>query len=91
MSSDFQNLLSKHNIIHQTIAPRTPGQNGIAEITNRTLMEAARSILHGEAVPVKMWAEAVNCAAYVLNQVPSFQLERHPSRHGIKLNPALII
>nr|GEZ11644.1 putative ribonuclease H-like domain-containing protein [Tanacetum cinerariifolium] len=49
--------------------PRTPQQNGIAERKNRTLIEAARTMLADSLLPVPFWAEAVNIAFYVQNRV----------------------
>nr|GEZ81926.1 hypothetical protein [Tanacetum cinerariifolium] len=48
--------------------PRTPQQNGIAERKNRTLIEAARTILANSLLPIPFWAEAVNTACYVQNK-----------------------
>nr|GEY99754.1 hypothetical protein [Tanacetum cinerariifolium] len=42
--------------------PRTPQQNRIAERKNRTLIEAARTMLADSLVPIPFWAEAVNTA-----------------------------
>ncbi|GJU56228.1 putative ribonuclease H-like domain-containing protein [Tanacetum coccineum] len=48
---------------------RTPQQNGVAEKRNRTLIEAARTMLADSKLPTTFWAEAVNTACYVLNKV----------------------
>ncbi|GJS88477.1 putative ribonuclease H-like domain-containing protein, partial [Tanacetum coccineum] len=48
---------------------RTPQQNGIAERKNRTLIEAARTMLADSLLPIPFWAEAVNTACYVQNRV----------------------
>ncbi|GKA78890.1 putative ribonuclease H-like domain-containing protein [Tanacetum coccineum] len=48
---------------------RTPQQNGVAERRNRTLIEAARTMLVDSKLPTTFWAEAVNTACYVLNRV----------------------
>nr|GEX78889.1 retrovirus-related Pol polyprotein from transposon TNT 1-94 [Tanacetum cinerariifolium] len=44
---------------------RTPQQNGVAERRNRTLIEAARTMLADSKLPTTFWAEAVNTACYV--------------------------
>nr|GEX69388.1 hypothetical protein [Tanacetum cinerariifolium] len=49
--------------------PRTPHQNGIAERKNRTLIEAAKTMLADSLLPIPFWAEAVNTACYVQNKV----------------------
>ncbi|GJV41488.1 putative ribonuclease H-like domain-containing protein [Tanacetum coccineum] len=48
---------------------RTPQQNGIAERRNRTLIEAARTMLADSKLPTTFWAEAVSTACYVQNRV----------------------
>ncbi|GJS76105.1 putative ribonuclease H-like domain-containing protein [Tanacetum coccineum] len=42
---------------------------------NRTLIEAARTMLADSLLPIQFWAEAVNTACYVLNRVLMFDLE----------------
>ncbi|GJT90041.1 retrovirus-related pol polyprotein from transposon TNT 1-94 [Tanacetum coccineum] len=48
---------------------RTPPQNGVAERKNRTLIEAARTMLADSKLPTMFWTEAVSTACYVLNRV----------------------
>ncbi|GJZ59827.1 putative ribonuclease H-like domain-containing protein [Tanacetum coccineum] len=48
---------------------RTPQQNGVAERKNRTLIEAARTMLADSFLPTMFWTEAVATACYVLNRV----------------------
>nr|GEW98129.1 ribonuclease H-like domain-containing protein [Tanacetum cinerariifolium] len=48
---------------------KTPQQNGVAERRNRTLIEAARTMLADAKLPVTFWAEAVNTVYYVQNKV----------------------
>ncbi|GJV71407.1 putative ribonuclease H-like domain-containing protein [Tanacetum coccineum] len=48
---------------------RTPQQNGVAERKNRTLIEAARTMLADFKLPTMFWTEAVSTACYVLNKV----------------------
>ncbi|GJW65398.1 ribonuclease H-like domain-containing protein [Tanacetum coccineum] len=48
---------------------RTPQQNGVAEIKNRTLIEATRTMLVDSKLPTTFWAEVVNTACYVQNKV----------------------
>ncbi|GJU43090.1 putative ribonuclease H-like domain-containing protein [Tanacetum coccineum] len=53
----------------KVIRSRTPQQNGVAERRNRTLIEAARTMLVDSKLPTTFWAEAVNTACYVQNRV----------------------
>ncbi|GJY68517.1 retrovirus-related pol polyprotein from transposon TNT 1-94 [Tanacetum coccineum] len=48
---------------------RTPQQNGVAERKNRTLIEAARTMLDDFKLPTTFWAKAINTACYVQNRV----------------------
>ncbi|GKB15323.1 putative ribonuclease H-like domain-containing protein [Tanacetum coccineum] len=48
---------------------KTPQQNGVAERKNKTLIEAARTMLADSFLPNTFWAEAVSTACYVLNRV----------------------
>ncbi|GJW96018.1 putative ribonuclease H-like domain-containing protein [Tanacetum coccineum] len=47
----------------------TPQQNGVTERRNRTLIEAARTMLVDSKLPTTFWAEAVSTACYVQNRV----------------------
>ncbi|GKA46467.1 integrase, catalytic region, zinc finger, CCHC-type containing protein [Tanacetum coccineum] len=46
---------------------RTPQQNGVAERKNKTLIEAARTMLADSFLPNTFWVEAVSTACYVLD------------------------
>ncbi|GKA73910.1 retrovirus-related pol polyprotein from transposon TNT 1-94 [Tanacetum coccineum] len=46
----------EEGIEHQTFTPRTPEQNGIVERRNRTLVEAARTMLSAFKLPLSFWA-----------------------------------
>nr|GEV36098.1 hypothetical protein [Tanacetum cinerariifolium]GEV62198.1 hypothetical protein [Tanacetum cinerariifolium] len=48
---------------------RTSHQNRVAERKNKTLIEAARTMLVDSKLPTTFWAEAVNTAFYVQNRV----------------------
>ncbi|GJT06912.1 retrovirus-related pol polyprotein from transposon TNT 1-94 [Tanacetum coccineum] len=48
----------EEGIEHQTSTPRTPEQNGVVERRNRTLVEAARTMLSASKLPLSFWAEA---------------------------------
>ncbi|GKE21233.1 retrovirus-related pol polyprotein from transposon TNT 1-94, partial [Tanacetum coccineum] len=59
----------KKGIKRKFSVARTPQQNGVAERKNRTLIEAARTMLADSLLPIPFWAEAINTACYVLNRV----------------------
>nr|GEV59862.1 putative ribonuclease H-like domain-containing protein [Tanacetum cinerariifolium] len=47
---------------------RTPQRNKIAKRKNRTLIEAARTMLADSLLPIPFWAEAVNTSFYIQNR-----------------------
>ncbi|GJS43042.1 putative ribonuclease H-like domain-containing protein [Tanacetum coccineum] len=69
---------------------RTPQQNGVAERKNRTLIEAARTMLVDSKLPTTFWAEAVNTAFYVLNRVLVIKLHNKIPYELIRRRPPLI-
>ncbi|KAL0303170.1 UNVERIFIED_CONTAM: Retrovirus-related Pol polyprotein from transposon TNT 1-94 [Sesamum radiatum] len=78
-STNFLKEFCENNdIIHETSAPYTPQQNGIAERKNRTLKEMMNAMLLSSGMPDNMWGEAVLSACYVLNRVPHKKLDKTP-------------
>ncbi|GKE11204.1 retrovirus-related pol polyprotein from transposon TNT 1-94, partial [Tanacetum coccineum] len=57
----------KVGISHETSVARSPQQNGVVERRNRTLIEAARTMLIYAKAPLFLWAEAVATACYTQN------------------------
>nr|GEY99306.1 hypothetical protein [Tanacetum cinerariifolium] len=55
-------------IQHQTFVARTPEQIGVVERRNRTLVEAARTMLSAAKVPLFFWAEAIAIACFTQNR-----------------------
>nr|GEU61115.1 integrase, catalytic region, zinc finger, CCHC-type, peptidase aspartic, catalytic [Tanacetum cinerariifolium] len=55
-------------IFHQKTIPRTPQQNEVVERQNRTLVEAARTMLIFSKASMFLWAEAVATACYTQNR-----------------------
>ncbi|GJT37506.1 retrovirus-related pol polyprotein from transposon TNT 1-94 [Tanacetum coccineum] len=61
-------FFKEEGIEHQTSTPRTPEQNGVVERQNRTLVEAARTMLSAFKLPLFFWAEAIATACYTQNR-----------------------
>nr|GEW15185.1 hypothetical protein [Tanacetum cinerariifolium] len=68
-NKEMNDFCSQKRIKREFINARTPQQNGVAERRNRTLIEAARTMLDDAKLSVTFWAEAVNTACYVQNRV----------------------
>jgi hypothetical protein len=73
VNGEFKEYMKKYGIEHECSAPYTPEQNGRAERELRTIVESARSMLYARDVPIYLWAEAINCAVYLLNRTTSSQ------------------
>ncbi|GKA73720.1 retrovirus-related pol polyprotein from transposon TNT 1-94 [Tanacetum coccineum] len=58
----------KIGISHETSVARSPQQNGVVERRNRTLIEAACTMLIYAKAPLFLWAEAVATACYTQNR-----------------------
>nr|GEX52519.1 hypothetical protein [Tanacetum cinerariifolium] len=76
------NALFKEGIEHQTSTARTPKQNGIVERQNRTLVEAARTMLSASQLPLFFWAE-LNPSTFAL--MKSKKYEHVPSQQELDL------
>ncbi|GJU25265.1 putative ribonuclease H-like domain-containing protein [Tanacetum coccineum] len=62
------NFKTMNNWLREIFVARTPEQNGVATRKNRTLIEAARTMLADSKLSTTFWAEAVNTACYVKNK-----------------------
>nr|GFA15866.1 ribonuclease H-like domain-containing protein [Tanacetum cinerariifolium] len=68
-NSNLNQFCGLKGIKREFSVPRTPQQNGLAERKNRTLIEAARTLLADSVLLIPFWAKAVNTACYVQNRV----------------------
>nr|GEY56786.1 putative ribonuclease H-like domain-containing protein [Tanacetum cinerariifolium] len=64
-NKEINDFCTKKRIRREFSNARTPQKNGVAERRNRTLIEAARTMLADAKLPVTFWAEAVNTALVV--------------------------
>nr|GFA90593.1 hypothetical protein [Tanacetum cinerariifolium] len=67
LSSIRYEITMKVGISHETSVARSPQQNGVIERRNRTLIEAARTMLIYTQAPLFLWAEAVATACFTQN------------------------
>nr|GEU65302.1 putative ribonuclease H-like domain-containing protein [Tanacetum cinerariifolium] len=68
-NKEMHEFCTRKGIKREFSNARTPQQNGVAERRNRTLIEAARTMLADAKLPVTFWAKAVNTTCYVQNRV----------------------
>lgn len=79
----LNNYLATLGIVHQKTNPHTPQQNGVAERSNRTLIESVRSSIHMRSnrytnifkkannATLELWGEFLKSAVYILNRTLS--------------------
>ncbi|GJR99139.1 putative ribonuclease H-like domain-containing protein [Tanacetum coccineum] len=73
--TEFKNRIMKvfcemKGIRREFSVARTSQQNGVAERKNRTLIEAARTMLADSKLPTTFWAEAVNTKVFKIEILP---------------------
>nr|GEV01571.1 putative ribonuclease H-like domain-containing protein [Tanacetum cinerariifolium] len=66
---DLNQFCGMKGIKREFSVAKTPQHNRVAERKNRTLIEAARTMLADSLLPIPFWAKAVNTACYVQNRV----------------------
>jgi transposase InsO family protein len=77
-SQRLVNYLKEEGIKEEFTVGYCPEQNGIAERKNRTLVEAARTMLIEAKLPRNHWAEAVNMANYIQNRTVDEEKGKSP-------------
>ncbi|GJU95310.1 retrovirus-related pol polyprotein from transposon TNT 1-94 [Tanacetum coccineum] len=68
INKDLTAYYERVGVFQKKSVPRTPQQNDIVKRWNRTLVEAARTILIFSKAPMFLWAEAVATACYTQNR-----------------------
>ncbi|GJX78177.1 retrovirus-related pol polyprotein from transposon TNT 1-94 [Tanacetum coccineum] len=68
VNKDLTDYYERVRIFHQKTVPRTPQQNVVVKRRNRTLVEAARTMLIFSKAPMFLWVEAVATACYTQNR-----------------------
>ncbi|GJU48734.1 uncharacterized mitochondrial protein-like protein [Tanacetum coccineum] len=75
LNKTLHEYFAKEGIRHETSTTRTAEQNGVVERRNRTLVEAARTMLSVAKVPLFFWAEAIATTCFTQNR--SLVIPRH--------------
>jgi hypothetical protein len=70
VSKAFTGFCAQEGIRREWTVPYNPQQNGVAERKNRSIIGAARSMLHDQSLPFFLWAEACSTAVYLQNRSP---------------------
>ena len=70
LSNQFKEFYEEKRILRHLTIPRTPQQNGVAEMRNGTLLDMTRSMMAQANLPTSFWGDSLLTVAYILNRVP---------------------
>jgi transposase InsO family protein len=88
VNNNFTSYCTTQGIQMQHTVPYTPQQNGVVERKNRTLKEMANCMIQSKGLSLKYWAEAINCANYIVNRTPTKALKNiTPEEAWTKIKP----
>jgi hypothetical protein len=68
-SKEFVNYCKDVGIKRELTTPYNHQQNSVAERKNRTIMEAVKTMIHDQDLPMCLWAEAAKTTVYVQNRL----------------------
>jgi hypothetical protein len=68
-SKYFVNFYKYVGIKREFTTPYNPQQNGVAERKNRAIMEAMKTMIHDQDIPMSLWEEATMTVVYVQNRL----------------------
>lgn len=74
----FWKLIQNWGICAQYTMPGSPHQNKIVKRQNHTLMGVVRSMLSYNIILISLWINALMTATYLLNRVPTEEIEKIP-------------
>ncbi|GJR75386.1 retrovirus-related pol polyprotein from transposon TNT 1-94 [Tanacetum coccineum] len=78
---ELESFCDEKGISQNFSSPYTPEQNGVAEKKNRTLIEAARTMLNGSVMSKHFWTEAVRKPDILLSQKLSESSTQEDNRY----------
>lgn len=81
-SGAWMEYYQKHGITHESSAPYSSSQNGLAERAIRTTIDDVRTLLRDSGLGHSYWAEAAAYSVDTRNLIPS---RRHPGRIPMEL------
>jgi transposase InsO family protein len=68
-SKYFANFCKDVGIKRDLTMPYNPRQNGVEERKNRTIMEAVKTMIHYQDLPMHLWAEATKNNSICTKQI----------------------
>nr|GEY00633.1 RNA-directed DNA polymerase, eukaryota, reverse transcriptase zinc-binding domain protein [Tanacetum cinerariifolium] len=77
-SQEFKDYLKACGIVQQLTPPYTSQHNGVSERRNRTLLNMVLSMMSLATFLLSFWDYALECAARILNMVPTKKVDKTP-------------
>ena len=68
-SKEFESFCKEVGIKRELTTPYNPQHNGVTERKNITIMEAMKTMIHDQDLPMHLWVEAARTIVYVQNKV----------------------
>ena len=68
-SKEFESFCKEAGIKRELTSPYNPQQNGVAERKNKTIMEAVKTMIHDQDLPMYLWDEVARTTIYVHNRL----------------------
>jgi transposase InsO family protein len=68
-SKEFENFCKVSGIKRDLTTPYNPKKNGVAERNNITIMEAMKTMIHDQDLPMHLWAEAKKNNSICIKQI----------------------
>ncbi|GJT01070.1 putative ribonuclease H-like domain-containing protein [Tanacetum coccineum] len=78
---------AKKGIKREFSVARTPQQNGVAERKNKTLIEAARTMLADSLLPIPFWVESTSSKAFRVYNKRTKRVEKNPHINFLEDQP----
>ena len=89
-SNEFDDFCREAGIKKELTVSYNPQQNGVAERKNKTICEAAKSMLIDLDLPLSLWDEVACTAVYIQNRSPNAILgEKTPEEVFTSKKPAV--
>ena len=89
LSQNFDDHLKDCGIVSQLTPPGTPEWNGVSERRNQTLLDMVSSMMSRTDLPISFWGYALEIAAFLLNRIPSKEVEKTPYELWTRKRPGL--
>ena len=68
-SKEFEAFCKDVKIKRELTTPCNPQQHGVVERKNRTIMEAMKTMIYDQDIPMHLWEEVARNVVYVHNRI----------------------